>query len=255
MEEYLYRYISFEAFVGMVQSQALTFVLPELWEDPKEGAPFQQLLEQLDSVYEKAMLYSVYCKTYGQCWTKLPESDAMWRIYSFNNRAIQIEASVKQLAKLPNITILPVEYMNEIQFGPAQGIDAFLKSMAIKRCAFEHEKEVRLINYYKFLDNDDLERHIKAVLAISEHPQRIEIIESLFPCQSLEERIAGVVELLNVGSTRKSTLDVSFAHIPALISGVKVHPLAPSWFVSIVKEFCKRNSVPFEGKSTLYAKD
>ena len=30
MSEYLYRYISFESFVGLVQNKALTFVLPKL---------------------------------------------------------------------------------------------------------------------------------------------------------------------------------------------------------------------------------
>ena len=33
MAQYLYRYISFETFVGMVQKQALTFVLPKVWDD------------------------------------------------------------------------------------------------------------------------------------------------------------------------------------------------------------------------------
>lgn len=47
MEEYLYRYISFDAFVGMIQSQSLTFVLPELWDDPKECASFKHYVEKL----------------------------------------------------------------------------------------------------------------------------------------------------------------------------------------------------------------
>ena len=64
MQEYLYRYISFETFVGMIQSKSLTFVLPELWDDPKECVSFKHYVKQQDNIYEKLMLWSVYYKTF-----------------------------------------------------------------------------------------------------------------------------------------------------------------------------------------------
>ena len=47
MQGYLYRYIPFETLVGMVQSKSLTFVLPELWDDPKECVIFKYYVENL----------------------------------------------------------------------------------------------------------------------------------------------------------------------------------------------------------------
>ena len=63
----LYRYVSFESFVGMIQQRSLTFVLPELWIDPKESAPFQHLAESCNNLFEQLMLYAIHLKTYCQC--------------------------------------------------------------------------------------------------------------------------------------------------------------------------------------------
>ena len=255
MREYLYRYISFESFVGMVQSKALTFVLPELWDDPKECAPFEQLLSSRNSVYERIFLIALYNKTYSQCWTRVSESDAMWRIYSYNNRAIQIKVSEEKLRLLPDVKLVPVIYSDKIEINEAENIDKFLRSLAIKRRAFQHEDEIRLIKHYKFLDDNDIEKHVKAFLAANEHPQMLEIIESLFPGLPPKEQIEGIGSILNTGKNRKVTSDISYESIPDFLDGVLVHPLAPDWYISIVQEYCIRNSLPFDGKSKLYSND
>lgn len=255
MESYLYRYISFEAFVGMVQSQSLAFVLPETWDDPKESAPFNYLLEHTDSILTKIVLAALHNKTYGQCWTELSESDAMWRIYSFNNRAVQIKSSEDKLKQLPNVRVVPVEYSDEKEFDYLNGVESFVNSLAIKRCAFSHEKEVRLIRHYIFSDENDVLRHIKAYLATNKHPQALEIVDSMYPGASLEEKVENLAQLLNAGNAKRTSIDVSFDNIPDFIAGVKVHPLAPEWYVGVVEEYCRRNNVPFDGKSTLYQKE
>jgi len=255
VERFLYRYISFEAFVGMIQKKALTLVLPETWDDPKECTPFYYLLEHQENIYARIALLAVYNKTYGQCWTELSESDAMWRIYSFNNRTIQIKSLEDKLKQLPDVRVVPVEYSDKIDFGNLNGVEAFLKALAIKRCAFSHEKEVRIIRHYKFSDEDDLQQHIKAYLATNKHPQMLEIIDSMYPGLSLEEKVDRIAQLLNDGNAKRTTLDVSFENIPDFIAGVKVHPLAPEWYVNVVEEYCRRNNVPFDGKSTLYQKE
>ena len=255
MKEFLYRFISFEAFVGMVQSQTLTFVLPETWDDPKESAPFQQLIVNTDDIYSKILLLTVYNKTYGQCWTRTSESDAMWRIYSYNNRAIRIKTTEDKLKLLPDVQMIRVEYSDQINLSGLSIVDAFLKSLAIKRCAFSHENEVRLIKHYKFADSEDAKQHIKAFLAAHEHPQMIDILDSLFPNLSPEDQAERVVQLLNIGNTKRKTLNVPFESIPEFIEGVKVHPLASAWYVDVVSEYCRRNCIPFEGKSTLYSAD
>ena len=256
MSEYLYRYISFESFVGLIQDKSLTFVLPELWDDPKESKPFYSLLVNTENQFEKLLRFSIFNKTYGQCWTKLAESDAMWRIYSYNNRAVQIKVDIAKLELLPDVQIIPVEYTDSLELDdPSDGMVSYFRSLAIKRIAFQHENEVRLLVNYKFKSNEDFERHIKAVLSIFEHSQGIELLESLFPGLPVEEQAKNAAKMLNVGPDRQKTLDISFGNIPTFISGVKVHPLAPDWYVEVVNEYCKRNDVPFDGKSLLYSKD
>ena len=254
MRGYLYRYIPFETLVGMVQSKSLTFVLPELWDDPKECVIFKYYVDQQDNLCEKLALWSVYNKTFCQCWTTLAESDAMWRIYSYNDRAIRIKISRESVNLLDNVQAIDIEYLDDLEHGIPTEKNAYLKTFSLKRTAFAHEKEVRLVKHYQFSDDEDFYQHMYAWLAISEHPDRIKILESHFPGKSLEEKIDSVVKLLNIGNCTKKTMDISFDHIPDFISGVLIHPLAPEWYVHIVREFCIRNTIPFEGKSTLYSK-
>ena len=254
MDEYLYRYIPFETFVGMIQNKSLTFVLPELWEDPKECLCFNHYVEQQEDINVKLMLWSVYYKTFCQCWTTLAESDAMWRIYSYNNRAVRISIKRESVGLLDNVKTIDVKYTDNLDSTFEQGESGYLKTLSQKRIAFQHEKEVRLIKHYKFSGTDDYQQHIYAWYAISENPKSLEIAEKMFPEKSLEEKVKSISKLLNIGKYAKQTLDVSFSHIPRFIEGVLVHPIAPEWYVDIVREFCRRNHILFEGKSTLYSK-
>ena len=250
----LYRYISFESFVGLIQEQALTFVLPEVWDDPKENAAFLELVKNEESEYAKIAHLIIRDKTYCQCWSLLSESDAMWRIYSYNNRAVQIRTSHEKIKLLNDIDIVTVTYSDNLNldnYGNKK--DAFLKALGIKRTAFEHEKEVRLINHYRFKDDADFEKQVKAFLAVHKHPQMVRIFESLNSGEPLEETIENCIELLNLGTLKKPVKKISFKHIPNFIEGVKVHPLAPDWYVDVVKEYCSRNNISFDGKSKLYS--
>lgn len=253
MLEYIYRYISFETFVGMIQSKALTFVLPELWEDPQESKPFYQFLESKEKTIERMLLIACFQKTYGQCWTKLSESDAMWRIYSYNNKAIRIKAEIEKIALLKNVHIAPVNYTNSV-FEPHNDSLDFLASITQKRTAFEHEKEIRLIDCYKFESDEDFFRHVKAFLGVSKHEQWQQAMDNLFPNLTIEEQVEKACQLLNIGKSKQTSKKISFAHVPDFICGVMVHPQSPDWYVKIVEDFCNINNIPFEGQSTLYKK-
>ena len=252
--DFLYRYISFETFVGMVQNSSLTFVLPSIWDDPQEESPFVQLLNKKSSAVEAAFFIGSHNKTYAQSWSKLSESDAMWRIYSYNNRAIRVRVTKDKLSLLDNVKIVPVTYSDSPFDCETVDENSLFTSLAYKRKAFEHEKEVRLISSYKYKDEQDAQQHIKAVFIQYKHKDRWKMLESMFPKLEFEEQMDKVIELLNKGNKRKETKEISYAHIPDFIDGVMVHPLAPEWYVEIVKEFCKRNNVCFEGKSKLYIK-
>lgn len=102
---------------------------------------------------------------YGQCWTLEKSSDAMWRIYSSDKNSIRIRTTIEQLVdSLCTATndrngcehcIGKVEYLIQSKlikkaketFTP-QGQMTFGKmfsSLLLKRRAFRHENEVRLI--------------------------------------------------------------------------------------------------------------
>ena len=250
--EYLYRYISFESFVGMVQKSSLTFVLPLIWDDPQEESPFFQLISIKNSAVEMAFFIAIHNKTYAQSWSELAESDAMWRIYSYNNRAVRIKVTKDKIKLLDSVSVIPVTYSDEPFKCERIDENTFLTALAYKRIAFSHEKEVRLINHYKYRDEQDAQQHVNAVYIQHEHPERIKILESMFPNLEFEEKIDRIIELLNVGEKCKNCKEISYSHIPDFIDSVMVHPLAPAWYVEVVEEFCKRNNISFEGKSKLY---
>lgn len=252
MNQYLYRYISFETFVGMIQKQALTFVLPEIWEDPKENDGFFSFLTGLNDPLEKALFMAIYQKTFAQSWSLLEESDAMWRIYSYNKRAIRIKILWENAVQLPGVDVLPVTYSDQPISFDGGDIRPYLASLSLKRLAFKHEEEVRLIKAYKFLTTEDADKHVRGMLVLSQHPQKREISTALFPDRSLEGQVESICKMLNVNKDRRTTEDVSYKHIPNFIAGVMVHPLAPAWFVEVVQEFCVRNNLAFEGQSQLY---
>lgn len=254
MNEYLYRYIGFDSFVGIMQKQALTFVLPEIWDDPKEDYVFQKMLNKQERVYAKILLIATHCKTYAQCWTQLAESDAMWRIYAYGNRALRIKIAAKNVEQLEGVKAIPIQYedIEDVELG--YGEEAFLSAITKKRKAFEHEKEIRLVNHYVFPDAEDFETHVKALIGLSDREDSIDVLEKMFPSMTIEEQIDEACRILNMGNAKQTTKDISFAHIPNFIEGVMVHPMAPNWFVDVVKEYCRINNVTFEGKSTLYLK-
>jgi hypothetical protein len=250
--EFLYRYIGFEAFVGMVQKKALTFVLPSVWDDPQEESPFFQMVEKKESMLQRALHIAAHNKVYAQSWSELSESDAMWRIYAYNNKAVRIKAAKDRISLLEGVSAVPVTYSNEEFNYEELNEETFLSSMAYKRTAFSHEKEVRLIKRYRYRDQEDAELHIKALMVVSEHPQFVEIIDSMYPGMPVEEKVREISKILNIGIEEKKTKDISYAHIPDFIEGVMVHPLAPRWYVEVVQEYCNRNNIPFEGQSELY---
>ena len=224
-----------------------------MWDDPKENSAFFEYVKKEKTVFNKVVAMIIRDKTYCQCWSLLSESDAMWRIYSYDNKAIQLKTSFEKIKMLDNIDIVPVLYSDDLVVDVTHDKkDVLLKSFGVKRVAFEHEKEVRLVNHYRFNDFEDCEKQVRAFLAMHQHPNMVEIFESLDCGETIEERVKKCAELLNLGNSKKTTKKISFKDVPNFIEGVKVHPLAPDWYVEIVNEYCRRNDIDFNGRSELY---
>lgn len=94
----VYKYIPLKYVITMLKTQKLYVGKVKKWEDTYENF----LLKQ-DFVYDNRHLSAdnLMDQIYGQCWTLLSESDAMWRIYSnpskMNDIAIRIKTTAQRL--------------------------------------------------------------------------------------------------------------------------------------------------------------
>ena len=251
MSDYLYRYISFEMFVDMVQTQSLNFVLPSIWEDTYENFFLHSYYNSLDS-YNKQIAFAFENITYAQSWTELSESDAMWRIYNYNNKSLRLKISRSDAEKLKNVFITPViyennpiDYKNSNEHIPS----IMLKVIAQKRTAFEHEKEVRLIYVEKRTDSEILSavKAMAIIRAVYDQSSKI-TLPDYNVCKDI---IKESNDKFNLNESKKCQ-KVSFADIPNFVKGILVNPHAPEWYVQTVKKYCELNNIPFEGKSKLY---
>lgn len=215
----LYRCISLSKFMWMVESCQSCLTKVQEWEDPYE-APAQPIADIFNEENVKIFLPDENNLLFGQCWSLLRESDAMWRIYSPNKEGLIIATTVERLANAPGIRkgiLAPVIYFRD----HSKVFNGFYKSLKyevpynlalIKRAAFKHEKEVRLVV-----------RNCEADLV---NPNTRENCKHIYlPCDP-----------------------------QSLITCILIDPRATDWYVETVQSYCKR--VGFNiwvGKSPLYA--
>lgn len=264
----IYRFTSFESLINIVQSQALSFVSYDLWDDPYEGFIFKALQAEegrnkIQALIKKhqfqlvniMMLDFLRYSIHGQSWSKCSESDAMWRIYSNNKRAVRIETDRKSIGNLTEISFNEIGYADyrSLEEELLSLVDGTGKKISVgkvllkKRTAFKHEEEVRLLTKVN-----------------------LDYLASAKPDKAQELMNKGLRGLRNAGKITEQqfstgwennnrinkvprVVSVDFSHIECFIKSVLVHPQAPSWYVDTVQEYCKRNGLSFLGKSELYS--
>lgn len=291
MENNFYRTISFPSFVNLITLREEMFVHPTQWDDTYEGIFFavqknpercEMLLRELCSKYNgdlnttltnfvKCLYFPLF--SYAQCWSREADSDAMWRIYNYDNKSIQICTTEEcwrnilenHLNPTPNcsnytVVIKDVEYdLN----GDSNTIIKALQSKALtdndlcdmyfhKRLAFQHEKEKRVLIFNKAGAN--------VFDYFGQYPIYNKIKEL---CDDKLEKVTIdtiVLALNNYLSTEKSlpssqpsmSVDLSDIALKDYVKSVKLNPFAPDWIDNLVNELCQRNDIDYVGKSTLY---
>jgi hypothetical protein len=145
----LYRIASFDRVVSILKDKQMFFARPSSWEDPHETV--------LDHPSAK--------KIFAQCWCMKSTSDAMWRIYSPDTLGVRIgttrarlkaELETAKKAKIVRYMMRDVAYHEPAKFRAeikaaraALADDARLETAAstlfLKRAAFSHEDEVRVV--------------------------------------------------------------------------------------------------------------
>jgi hypothetical protein len=162
----LYRIVSFDRAAEIITSRKLYFAHPSTWEDP----------------YETALKHSHARAIFAQCWCRKAVSDAMWRIYSPHGLGVRIattrqrlrrilQAAVDSRRSILSFAILNVEYHTQTEIDArldearknlqtAFNIDSLMQPLFVKRKAFDHEHEARVVIFDKTCLDGDQKRGI-----------------------------------------------------------------------------------------------
>lgn len=287
----LYRYISPHEFLSMMMLHKEHYLRPSLWEDTYEGyllrkmnggkerrMVVKKLMKEntVEQVFEAAFKYQRlwFSRQFecAKCWTTVEESDAFWRIYGYDNYALRISTTVKEIEAslqgkgytVPHIRKVVYdmesnEALDEIQISQILESDNAAEPYFHKRPAFEHEKEVRvtvanaeLFQVVEYMNGFRLAWSFKNGTST----ENVANAKKQVFCDLKEfvEKIKGTKEA--------DHLYVEIPEINRYIQSVLVHPKAASWYVETIEELCKKNGIlkeeasgsgkGFLGKSNLY---
>ena len=180
----IYRVFQRKYFFDLFEERQNALVWPKLWDDPYENL----ILKSPVQVFGAGLATYDYEKDlYGQCWTLHEESDAMWRIYSPCKNAMCVQTTVGTLLDslaAANKSKASIScFIGEVKYKTRCNLEKYLKplfrnedlsdaipmSLLVKREAFEHENEVRLI----YVENDPKKRTGKGVYKYSLDPYSV----------------------------------------------------------------------------------
>src|SRR5258708_10626996 len=91
----IYRIFTLDRLFEAIINKQIALVRPSLWDDP-----FENLLYQIpwkDSAGKSISTEALRNSLYGQCWTLLSVSDALWRIYSPCEIGVRVRTTVAKL--------------------------------------------------------------------------------------------------------------------------------------------------------------
>lgn len=142
----LFRYISLAQFLSLVEEKQLHLSKIDTWDDTWEGALFK-VPTQIDNNKLQSPLYTIGDDMFGQCWSLFKDSDAMWRIYSSNSEGLMIGTTAKKFRSVVYTSPAVLGKVTYIDYGKSEipESSSMFDPALIKRKAFEHEHEVRLL--------------------------------------------------------------------------------------------------------------
>ena len=284
--ERLYRIISFPTFINMIENKVERYVNPTSWEDTYEGYMLRMMeksenrkkvIEVLfdivspnkieDVITNYLKLWAARWLCYGQCWSKTDESDAMWRIYCYDKMAVRIETTEDEIYSLLNHSNLPKTCVTEIR-DVEYDLDSenILKSQAqvlkecqktvdpffLKRQAFEHENEKRVIIFDK--EKSAITGLTAKGAAFNFHKNNQEIpLDKGLLFSKIEDEIIKMQYPYDEENLKREML-INIPDISRYIKSVMVHPQADDWIVNLVEKICNRVGIKCVGKSHMYDK-
>ncbi len=157
----IYRICTKERLFQLYDTNQNALVRPKLWDDTFENLALNSEIDLNGETGYFDFRNDVYC----QCWTRHTVSDAMWRLYSEGTNGVRIRTTVgKLLASLADSNLKSSGYScfigkvdyykdkelnefadNHFQYGLGSDGKNIAETLLVKRTAFRHENEVRLI--------------------------------------------------------------------------------------------------------------
>ncbi|TGS64057.1 DUF2971 domain-containing protein [Mesorhizobium sp. M3A.F.Ca.ET.201.01.1.1] len=164
LDIYVYRVMPLKRLYELFSTKQNVLVRPSKWEDPFENFILNAHARLPDGTI---VTFGFNNDFYGQCWTKLTSSDALWRIYSPDKTSVRVRTTVRKLlttlqaplgewaheqAFVGQVLYLGdkklVAFGNEV-FRDGLNSRALAETLLVKRVAFRHEREVRLLYFEK----------------------------------------------------------------------------------------------------------
>lgn len=158
----IYRVMKREYVISLFADRQNVLVPPRKWDDPFENFILQSKVALGDGT---AARFGFHDDFYGQCWTLHKASDAMWRIYSPDRRGVRVRTTIRKLYESLRTAcgvnshwqahIGRVRYLNKKELldfcvrGVSLSADGsgVAETLLVKRLAFKHELEVRLLYF------------------------------------------------------------------------------------------------------------
>lgn len=159
----IYKIIDIKYVEQIIKSKKLRFLKVNKWEDPFENLLFKIPIKINGKIVNTDVFQKISDCTFGQSWSFLSESDALWRIYSQTKNGIRIKTNGENLFKLIKSKSDNSIYclLGDVKYKNEEDIIDFIKtlkshedfrtdnfhefSLFVKRKEFEHEKEFRVI--------------------------------------------------------------------------------------------------------------
>ncbi|MDO4204464.1 MAG: DUF2971 domain-containing protein [Selenomonadaceae bacterium] len=204
----IYKYMSFEQFVGLVEMQCSYLTRIDKWSDCAEGVILSMLLGGVgQKVTEeiRQVFFSIKSNIFAQCWVNVAEeSDAMWRLYASGGgvRIAADEQLIKDTISSQHEKAYTVLGLSEVWYSDQVNLIKGLSlacidetlirwAVSLKRKAFEYEKECRFIvcdsTMVDFLKNTNIPTTQKIKQLKLLHNHRYEHIPYRFPLEAISE--------------------------------------------------------------------
>lgn len=173
----LYRITKIDHFVDGLVTGENVLVRPEKWDDPLEGA----VLSAYGTLPGGGQVVFRLRKNYfGQCWSRIRETDLMWRAYSPERDRVKLRVTAsalhdslqRQASSQSGVTIRQaflgrVTYQKRSDFEDTlrrgchfgRPSESQARSLLVKRYGFRSEREARLIAYAEYESAPGLVRY------------------------------------------------------------------------------------------------